>query len=233
MPDPSNRTQRRQAQRAPQKRRWSFFRLGWILCGIAGLALVIMIVAYNVASNRAVNAVTVTPSPRPNDSGGIQLANGSSLGAALFPPRDAVRGGQGQPVDGIKCESSEFATLHVHAHLALFVKGRQIQVPQGIGFPSSGSQCLYWLHTHDASGIIHVESPSAGPFTFGNLFDVWGEPLSSNQVASVSGDVRVFVNGARFRGDPRSIPISAHEQVILEVGAPFVSPPYYLFPAHE
>ncbi|HEX9235017.1 MAG TPA: hypothetical protein VF972_01920 [Actinomycetota bacterium] len=30
------------------------------------------------------------------------------------------------------------------------------------------------IHTHDATGIIHIESPTPRTFTLGEFFDVWG-----------------------------------------------------------
>jgi hypothetical protein len=30
------------------------------------------------------------------------------------------------------------------------------------------------LHTHDTSGIIHVESPTVRSFTLGEFVDLWG-----------------------------------------------------------
>jgi len=37
--------------------------------------------------------------------------------------------------------------------------------------------CLYWLHTHVADGIIHIETPGERSFTLGEFFDIWNQPL--------------------------------------------------------
>ena len=80
-------------------------------------------------------------------------------------PGDTPAGGHGQAIDGIEGSSREMLQVHVHAHLSLFYKGEQIAIPYGIGivqpfkvnngFVGVGA-CIYWLHTHDATGIIHV-----------------------------------------------------------------------------
>jgi hypothetical protein len=130
----------------------------------------------------------------------------------------------------------EFFTLHVHPHLAIFYNGKQIQVPQFIGFaPSLAGSCLYWIHTHDASGVIHIEAPDlsppqGGPFTLGMLFDIWGQPLQPDDVAGLKGDVTAYVNGQKYDGDLTAIPLRAHQQIVLEIGAPLVPPPNYTFP---
>ena len=145
----------------------------------------------------------------------------------------------GQTVDGIQCSTSEQTAYHIHAHLAVFSNGSAVQVPAGIGIPGPqqvqngfvlGGKCLYWLHTHDATGIIHIESPVTRVYTLGNFFDIWGRPLSSTQVGSAKGAVTVFVNGKRFTGNPRDIKLDPHTAIQLDVGTA-VSPKPYTFPS--
>lgn len=175
--------------------------------------------------------VGATPSPKP-----IDLATITKLGSAKFPKGDTIHGGQGQIVDGISCAAQEYVTLHVHQHLDLYVNGKQMQIPQFIGTaPGPSGGCLYWVHTHDESGTIHVEAPVLAPtgasgFTLGMFFDIWGEPLTSTQVATFKGPVVAFVNGQRFEGDLQSIPLKAHTLIELNVGLPIVSPKTYTFP---
>ena len=170
----------------------------------------------------------------------VPLVQGTQVGVTTFEPGDTPSGGHGQTVDGIEGSSREMLQVHVHAHLSLFYKGQQIAIPYGIGivrpfqvnngFVGMGSG-IYWLHTHDATGIIHVESPDARTYTLGQFFDIWGEPLGSRNVAGLEGPVRAFVDGKPFSGPPRSIVLGAHTQITLEVGSPRVPPPFYLFPA--
>ncbi len=169
----------------------------------------------------------------------IELRQATQVGQAVFPPGDSVKGGQGQPVDGIEALGHEELAAHYHAHLAIFYRGRQLAVPYGIGVVKpfhldrgfvDGGQAFYWLHTHDATGIIHVESPDHRTYTLGEFFDVWGEPLSPEAVGGLKGKVRAYVDGKPFEGDPRSIPLTEHGQVTLVVGEPAVKPPVYAFP---
>jgi hypothetical protein len=132
----------------------------------------------------------------------------------------------GQPVGGIQCQTSEQLVYHVHAHLAIFGDGQPRTVPAGIGIPGS---CIYWLHTHDTDGIVHIESPDQRTYTLGNFFDIWGQPLSATQVAGDRGTVTAYVNGQRYTGDPRSIPLTAHALIQLNVGSD-VAPKPYTFP---
>lgn len=184
---------------------------------------------------------TVVASETSRQGGPIPLVQGVQVGRTMFEPGDTTRGGNGQPVDGIEGSSMEMLKVHVHAHLALFYKGQQVAIPYGIGivkpfgpvnngFLGMGKG-IYWLHTHDATGIIHVESPDARRYTLGNFFNIWGESLTSGEVAGLKGAVRAFVDGKPYPGDPRSIVLGAHTQITLQVGAPVVTPPVYAFPA--
>jgi hypothetical protein len=141
----------------------------------------------------------------------------------------------GETIDGIKCDRGEKVAFHLHAHLAIFVEGKQRQVPYGIGigppwagvrskagpFVTQGS-CFAWLHTHAGDGIIHMEAPRRMTFTLGQFFDLWGLKLSSRQVGPAHGRVTALVDGKVVRGDPRAIVLKAHELVQLDVGAPLV-----------
>ena len=176
---------------------------------------------------------------RPQPAAPVPLVQGTQVGASMFEDGDTPQGANGQPVDGIEGSSREMLRVHIHAHLAIFEKGRQIAVPYGIGivrpfevangFVGRGSG-FYWLHTHDATGIIHIESPDERTYTLGNFFDVWGRPLSARDVAGLQGLVRAFVDGQLYKGNPRDIVLTAHRLITLEVGQPVVSPPVYLFP---
>ncbi len=146
----------------------------------------------------------------------------------------------GQAVDGITCQSQakEVVKYHVHIHVSIFVYGREERLPAGIGITrpaliektSTGDfydvglyDCLYWLHTHAADGIIHVEAPARQVFTLGEFFDIWRQPLSTRRVGPVTGPVVVFENGQRRQGDPRDTPLLAHANIQIDVGTPVVA----------
>jgi hypothetical protein len=40
-------------------------------------------------------------------------------------------------------------------------------------------KCIYWLHTHDETGIIHIESPIKKDFILGQFFDLWKKKLEN------------------------------------------------------
>src|SRR5690348_4067590 len=105
-------------------------------------------------------------------------------------PAGSITAATGQTVDGIPCQE-EMLQYHVHAHLAIFASGQPRTVPAQVGIPGT---CLYYLHTHDDTGIVHVEAPTQRSFTLGQFFDIWGQPLSATQVGGDRGTVTAYVN---------------------------------------
>ncbi len=216
-----------------------------IYIGVAVLILLVIAIfgGMRFEQSLALKAAYATPSPGPNASQKpVALIDGQAVGASHFTTGNTPRGGTGQNVDGITCLSEEGQALHIHSHLALYDDGKQIQVPRLIGFSASqalpGGGCLYWLHTHDTSGIIHVETPDVqapggGPYTLGMLFDIWGQPLARDGIAGLRGPVTAYVNGARYDGDLKAIPLLSHQQITLEVGTPVVPPANYAFPPND
>jgi hypothetical protein len=152
-------------------------------------------------------------------------------------------GSGGSTVDGIQCQGAEQVLFHIHAHLTVFVHGSARRIPYGVGIPGAqvsatplgpyvaAGTCFYWLHSHAADGIIHIESPVQRTYTLGNFFDVWGQKLSPDEVGPVSGPVTALYNGQVFRGNPRDIPLTKHAQIQLDVGRPLVAPVTIRFPA--
>jgi hypothetical protein len=149
----------------------------------------------------------------------------ASPAQALAPVRKVVAG---QRIDGISCEPTEALLFHIHAHLTIYVGGARREVPAGVGI---GTSCFMWLHTHAADGIIHTESPVERVYTLGDFFDVWGAPLGRRRVGNAQGRVVAFVDGRRFAGDPRQIPLLPHAQIQLDVGIPLIPFERIRFPA--
>jgi hypothetical protein len=240
------------AREAARKR-----RRNWLV-GI-GAAVVVIIAA--VAITLAVTSNSGSPASATGGAPKLKLASLSTLGTLKPMPSPGPNGPEavpvpsapalastatkatGKTVDGISCDTTEQLVYHIHAHLTVFVNGAARQIPAGIGIPgaqaentptgpfiASGS-CFYWLHTHAADGIIHIESPVQRTYTLGDFFDIWGQPLGPDQVGPARGPVTAIYNHQVYRGNPRNIPLEKHAQIQLEVGKPLVSPASITFPS--
>lgn len=141
---------------------------------------------------------------------------------------------------GLEMLGQEQLAVHYHAHLDVIVDGQPVTVPAYIGIDLV-QQKISALHTHDPSGVIHIESAKDNPFKLGQVFTEWGQPLSATQVGpeAIGGDkaLHVFVNGKEYTGDPAGIVLHAHDEIVVWVGAkadtPSNIPSSYAFPAGE
>jgi hypothetical protein len=146
----------------------------------------------------------------------IAVAIAGAAGIILYKPPTAMA------ISGVECNKGEQHNYHIHSHLDLFVNGVQQQVPSNIGILSSPS-CLYWLHTHSADGIIHVEAPETREFILGQFLDIWQQTLTNSTVFfdSISGmPVTAYVDGERFDGNYRTIPLQSLKEIALIYGTP-------------
>jgi len=124
---------------------------------------------------------------------------------------------------GLPALDAEGTALHIHQHLDIYVNGRRVPLPAGIGIDELDG-FISPLHTHDTSGVIHVESPKVETFTLGQFFAVWGVRLTPRCLGGYCSDgaraVRVYAGGRRISGDPRRLPLAAHQEIVVTYGTP-------------
>lgn len=124
-------------------------------------------------------------------------------------------------IDGIQCGAMEQLGYHIHTHLDIFVNSHQITVPSLIGITDS---CFYWLHTHDQSGIIHIESPVKKEFTLGQFIDIWGKKYYAGQIFSNTitdnKKLTTYINGDILRNgtDLKDIVFHPHDEIAIIYG---------------
>jgi hypothetical protein len=159
---------------------------------------------------------------------------------------DASGGGNGQTVDGIPClPTMAESNYHIHVFVGIVVNGRQLALPDGTGMKDPGADsagvvstasCFYYLHTHDAAGIVHVEDPSTASrttalHTLGQYFAIWGHSLSGwtiytsgQKYAGQGAQTISHSTYTKYTGSPSSLPLYAHEVIWLESGSPILTP---------
>jgi hypothetical protein len=150
--------------------------------------------------------------------------------APPWPSESSLLSQRLQP-SGLDALSMEGTALHHHEHLDLFVNGHRVTVPALIGIDERAG-FLTELHTHDPSGIIHVESPVQRSFTLGQFFCEWGVKLSANCLGRYRGELAWWVNGRRVHGNPARLPLRQHQEIVIAAGRPpRAVPASYDFPA--
>ncbi len=120
---------------------------------------------------------------------------------------------------GLDALTMEGTVLHHHDHLDLYVNGRKVVVPALVGIDQTAG-FLTELHTHDTSGIIHIESPAQRSFTLGQFFCEWGVKLSATCLGRYKGLLSWWVNGVREHGNPAQLHLGQHQEIVIAAGSP-------------
>jgi hypothetical protein len=147
---------------------------------------------------------------------------------------------------GLTPETHEFLLYHVHAHLDVFVDGRAVPVPAGIGIniddpgvhlfrepdgtigyggisPPCKTPCISPLHTHDDFGVLHTESKISRPNTLGQFFTEWGVRLDPSCVGGYCkprDPIAIFVDGKHYTGNPADIALTDKKEIAIVIGSP-------------
>jgi hypothetical protein len=115
------------------------------------------------------------------------------------------------------------------------VNGKPVTVPANIGLKEPTGP-FSPIHTHDTSGIIHMEADQQYPFTLGEFFAVWGVKFSNDQLGSYKSNgnekLSAYVNGKKV-SDPVNYVMKDHDNISVGYGKPgsFPTKPPANFPA--
>ena len=140
---------------------------------------------------------------------------------------------------GLPMLTAEGEALHIHEHLTVTVDGRAIGVPALLGIDEAGRR-IAAIHTHDTTGIIHVESPEVKTFRLGQVFTEWDVALGRGRVGGYQdgkdGDrVALFVNRKAYAGDPAALALGKRQDIDFVVttdgSAPKAPTTAFAFPA--
>lgn len=210
-------------------------------------------ILFAVSALVAGTAACSGPSQAPPGSSGGASAGSSpaSTGTSTASvPATAVPAAAGWSLDpaggnarikaaGLDVLNAEGTADHYHAHLDVLVDGKAVPVPAYIGFSFSAAgqpNGISALHTHDTSGIIHVEAPTAGlTFTLGQVLTEWGVLDGKDATGAPHGGTggwSAYVNGVRQDGPVTGVVLKAQDEVVLSYGPPpSPVPATYSFPA--
>jgi hypothetical protein len=204
-------------------KRWSVCILALALAGCGG-------------DGKKSAATTTRPAPAP--------APTPARGAAPWPaPADPMKLTRRA---GLTPETHEFVFLHVHAHLDVFVNGKPVTVPAGIGIdiddpqvkrfkspdgsvgyggisPPCAKPCISPLHTHFTDGVLHTEAKEDQFNTLGEFFTEWNVRLDRKCVGGYckpAAPITIYVDGNPYTGDPRAIELEDKREIAIVIGTP-------------
>jgi hypothetical protein len=124
---------------------------------------------------------------------------------------------------------------HYHAHITIYADGHKAPVPALIGIDEA-DQLLSPIHTHDDSGVIHMEADEKN-FTpnLQEVFNVWGLRFNSQCIGGYCGGVKMWVDGQASTQFGAHV-MKEHDAITILQGTPppgFKPDKSFNFPAGE
>ncbi|HEX6461417.1 MAG TPA: hypothetical protein VF032_21050 [Thermoleophilaceae bacterium] len=192
-----------------------------LLAIIVAVVVVVLVSSGGGGSNSSTTATTVSNTKAGGDTGVPAAAQvGLNDGPAPWKPEYSFLA---QRLAAFNFPQQTDVGYHVHAQLTIYVNGKQTPVPADIGIDPQG-RFISPIHTHDTSGVIHMESAKFYPFTLAEFLNVWGVYFTNNQLGSYkAGDggnvLQLWVNGKQV-ADPVHYKLKAHDVLVLGYGKP-------------
>lgn len=212
-PPPPRRVQapqRRESRRGgePQRSPWLYAVAGALVAAVIGAAVVGIVVARGGGGD----STTKTTGINYNALTGIRKTK------APWPPEYRYLADRLAPLDLTTLSGHNNLTLHFHTHIDIFVNGKKVKVPALIGI-NPGAGYLTELHTHDDTGVIHIEAQKSRDFTVGQFFAEWAVYLDAHSIGGYSG-MTWYLNGKQQTSNPETLVFKPHQELALVVGTP-------------
>jgi hypothetical protein len=139
---------------------------------------------------------------------------------ATAPPWPTQSRELAQRIARLRLPAGGSEKFHIHALLSLYNQGLYVTIPANIGIDER-HHVESSLHTHDATGIVHMEAPAPFRFTLGDFFAEWGVRFGAGTLGSMqdggSSRVWVYVNG-RLIGDPARHVLANSDDISIGYG---------------
>ncbi len=74
--------------------------------------------------------------------------------------------------------------MHIHPEITITVKGEKMEIPANIGIEGG---CMHPIHTHDGSGMLHLEFKKPRDVRLSEFFEIWGKQFEGNMKMKVNG----------------------------------------------
>jgi hypothetical protein len=116
---------------------------------------------------------------------------------------------------------AEGTTMHEHVDVEIFVHGTKEPIPTDIGIdvPKGTIQSI---HTHDDTGLVHLESSRSREFTLGEFFGVWGVRFTPTCLGAYCNDgdnrLQVFVDGDEVTDNLQDVQLDDQTVIVVTYG---------------
>jgi hypothetical protein len=192
----------------PGRPPWVYAALGAAVAGFIAAG----VIAFVLLRDDGGGTKTTTTATNYNSLPGIRKTK------APWPPEYEFLADRLLPL-GLQTLTAEGQATHLHAHLDIFVDGKHVTVPAGIGI--NANTYITEVHTHDTRGVIHIESPKENDeFSLGQFVAEWGVFLDSRCIGAYCDGLKWYVDGKPQTGNPEGLVLKSHQEIAIVVGKP-------------
>src|SRR5438132_2299450 len=105
--------------------------------------------------------------------------------------------------------------MHIHAEVQIFLDGQPLVIPANVGVFGLAA---YPLHTHDSSGLVHIESPVVRDYSLQDLFAIWNTTAEGHAVLAMldaAPYLTVTDDGVVSTGLPL-VTLHDHDRIVIQ-----------------
>jgi hypothetical protein len=117
-----------------------------------------------------------------------------------------------------ECTGHKENNFHVHSRIEIVQNNTQIKIPRNTGI---NGNCIHPIHTHDETGLVHIDYPRDLNFTLGDFFDVMGIIFQDNQVGNLKKydgyKIEVKVDNKIIKSNFRKIVLEDQKKIKIEI----------------
>jgi hypothetical protein len=216
------RQERLAAERREKEQARRRLLIGYISAGVLAAAVIAGIIVVIASSGGG------SSSSSPGTVHKNSVPAGAEVGTVTTPPPwDPVYKDLEQRINAMGLPGLSETIFHIHAILHVYVNGKPETVPANIGLDTT-DQVFSSMHTHDTSGLVHMEADHTYPFTIGQFFAVWGIRFSNTQLGPYKSHgnerLQVYVTpeggSPQLINDPVDYVMQSHDDISVGYGKP-------------
>lgn len=112
---------------------------------------------------------------------------------------------------GVKClpDGHQNLAQHIHPRLTVLVGTTSEAIPENIGITKD---CMAEVHTHDETGVLHIETVTMKEMRFKDFVIVWGKTLSREGYS-----IKVTINEKEIVGEAEILDTVLKDGQIIKI----------------
>lgn len=121
---------------------------------------------------------------------------------------------QSDPLEGYIQEHKDLA-MHFHPKLRIEIDGKEQLIPRNVGISDKG---MRYVHTHNATGELHIEGPKPQDYYLRDFFTIWGKKYTGSCIfdycTNDTHEVQMWLNGVQIEDGPDLLLVD-HDDIVI------------------